>query len=364
MKKYVVIHVDFDYFYAQCEEIRKPELRTVPVAVCVFSERGENSGAIATANYLARDYGVKAGMPITTAKRKLESIPESIFLPTDFDYYSDISQKTMDIMNNFADVFEYVGKDEAYLDITSKTGGSFDRAAHVGQQIKNTIRDSTKLTCSVGISPNKLVSKIASDFKKPDGLTIVRPENIPTFLEPLKIRDIPGIGKKTEDKLTSMGFNTVGQLCHADVFMLHKEFGRKNGTYIYNASRGKDSSLVAEKEPSVQYSKISTLSRDSSDESFLMSNLSKICDQLHEIVKKNNKLFRSVGIQFVQNDMSNKSHSRMLLHPTASHQDLARTAKQLLHKSLQTQNKPIRRLGVKVSDLSDMSGQLNIDSYF
>ena len=364
MKNRIIIHADFDYFYAQCEEIRKPQLRTVPVAVCVFSDRGGDSGAIATANYTARSYGVKAGMSITIAKRKLESIPESVFLPTDFNYYSDMSQKAMDIMSEFADIFEYVGKDEAYLDITIKSKEDFDHAAHIGQQIKNTIRESTKLTCSVGVTPNKLISKIASDFRKPDGLTVVRPENVLTFLEPLKIRDVPGIGRKTEIKLKSMGFVTIGQIRNADIFTLQREFGRKTGTYIHNASKGSDLSPVTEKEPSVQYSKISTLSKDSCDEDYLLLNMSRMCKQIHEIVMKNNKLFRSVGIQFVQNDMTNKSHSKMLLHPTSSLQDLSKIAKQLLHESLKIQNKPIRRLGVKVSELSDVTGQLSIDDYF
>ena len=161
-----------------------------------------------------------------------------------------------------------------------------------------------------------------------------------------------------------MGFATIGQLRNADVFALQREFGRKIGTYIYNASKGEDVSPVTEKEPSVQYSKISTLSKDSTDEDYLLSNLSRMCEQIHEIVTKNGKLFRSVGIQFVQNDMTSKSRSRMLLHPTASLQDLSKNAKQLLHEALKIQNKPIRRLGVKVSELSDVTGQLNIDDYF
>ena len=148
------------------------------------------------------------------------------------------------------------------------------------------------------------------------------------------------------------------------MFALQREFGRKIGTYIYNASKGEDVSPVTEKEPSVQYSKISTLSKDSTDEDYLLSNLSRMCEQIHEIVTKNGKLFRSVGIQFVQNDMTSKSRSRMLLHPTASLQDLSKNAKQLLHEALKIQNKPIRRLGVKVSELSDVTGQLNIDDYF
>ena len=204
MVQRVIFHIDFDYFYAQCEELRSPELKTKPVAVCVYSDRGGESGAIATANYMARKFGVKSGMPIRFAKKRLEERPDSIFLPTDFDYYSDISEKAMKIIEGFADTFEYVGRDEAYLDVSKKTEGDFKKASHLAQQIKNTIREKVKLTCSIGISPNKLVSKIASDFKKPDGLTVVTPEKVEVFLEPLKIRDIPGIGKKTEERFNEM----------------------------------------------------------------------------------------------------------------------------------------------------------------
>ena len=117
----IVFHIDFDYFYAQCEEIRSPELKTKPVAVCVYSDRGGDSGAVATANYTARKYGVKSAMPISFAKKRLEERPDAVFLPTDFDYYSDVSERAMKIISEFADVFEYVGKDEAYLDVTQKT---------------------------------------------------------------------------------------------------------------------------------------------------------------------------------------------------------------------------------------------------
>ena len=187
MQGRIILHIDFDYFFAQCEEIRAPELITKPVCVCVFSDRGPDSGAIATANYIARKYGVKSGMPIQFAKKRLQERHDAVFLPTDFDYYSDMSEKAMTIIQSYADIFEFVGKDEAYLDITKKSEGDFVTASHIGQQIKNSIRNKLRLGCSIGISPNKLISKIASDYKKPDGLTIVPPEIIETFLEPLKI---------------------------------------------------------------------------------------------------------------------------------------------------------------------------------
>ena len=248
MEKRIVFHIDFDYFYAQCEEIRNPKIKSKCVAVCIFSDRGGDSGAIATANYNARKFGVKSGIPIMLAKNKLKE-QDAVFLPADFDYYSDMSSKAMEIIEKYADVFEYVGRDEAYLDVTRKTEMNIHNAEHLAQQLKNEIRNSLKLTCSIGISPNKLLSKIASDFKKPDGLTTVKPEQVEEFLSSLKIREIPGIGKKTEDVFTQMNIHTIEELRKIDVFDLNKMFGRKTGGYIFNSAKGIDSEIVKERPP-------------------------------------------------------------------------------------------------------------------
>jgi len=360
----VVFHIDFDYFYAQCEEIRSPELRSKPVCVCVFSDRGGDSGAIATANYTARKYGAKSGIPIIFAKKRLEERKDAVFLPVDFDYYFEISEKAMKIIENYADVFEYVGKDEAYLDVTKRVEGNFEKASHLAQQIKNSIRDEIKLGCSIGISPNKLISKIASDFKKPDGLTIVPPDKIDVFLEPLKIRAIPGIGKKTEKRFSEINLETIQDLKKLDVFTLNKEFGRKSGTYIYNAVRGIDNEPVKEREARTQYSKIVTLKKDSKEYQFLSENLIKLCKEVYDVVKKNNRMFKSIGIHFVQSDLSNKSKSRMLRSPTSNLEELQKNADQLLKEALENQTITIRRLGVKVAELSEVQGQSDITNYF
>jgi len=360
----VVFHIDFDYFYAQCEEIRTPELRTKPVCVCVFSDRGGDSGAIATANYTARKYGVKSGIPIIFAKKRLEERKDAVFLPVDFDYYFEMSEKAMKIMESDADIFEYVGKDEAYLDVTKRVEGDYKKASHLAQQIKNSIRDQVKLSCSIGISPNKLISKIASDFQKPDGLTIVSPEKINEFLEPLEIRVIPGIGKKTENKFSEMNLKTIQDLKKLDVFSLNKEFGRKNGTYIYNAVRGINNEPVKEREARIQYSKITTLKKDSKDYQFLSENIIELCKEVHDVVMKNNRMFKSIGIHFVQSDLSNKSKSRMLRSPTANLDELQKNAIQLLKEALENQTITIRRLGVKVTELSEVQGQSDITNYF
>ncbi|MBI3842893.1 MAG: DNA polymerase IV [Thaumarchaeota archaeon] len=364
MEQRIVFHIDFDYFYAQCEEIRNPELKSKPVAVCVFSDRGGDSGAIATANYVARKYGVKSGMPIKFAKKKLEVVPEAVFLPTDFDYYSDLSQKAMEAIKQYADIFEYVGKDEAYIDVSKRCNGNFQGAGHIAQQLKNTVRDVVKMTCTIGVSSNKLVAKIASDFKKPDGLTIVPPEKIESFLDPLPIRSIPGIGKKTEQKFLEKGLETISQLKRLDVFSLNSDFGRKIGTYIYNAARGIDDEPVSERQEATQYSRITTLKQDSKDYDFLAKDLERLCEDVHETILEDKIVFRSVGIQFVQSDLSNKTRSKTLKNSTSSLEELKKTAFQLLRESLEDQKMLVRRIGVKVSELSEFSGQDNITRYF
>src|SRR3989304_573234 len=322
MEQRVVFHVDFDYFYAQCEELRNPELKTKPVVVCVFSDRGGDSGAIATANYVARKYGIKSGMPIRFAKKRVEQVPEAVFLPTDFDYYADISEKAMDVISKYADIFEYVGKDEAYLDVSKRTEGSFVSAGHLAQQLKNAVRNSTKLSCTVGI------------------------------------------GKKTEEIFAQMDLKTISDLKKLDVFTLNSKFGRKIGAYIYNAARGIDDDPVSQRQEATQYSRITTLKQDSIDYDFLAKDLERLCEDVHATILKDNVVFKSVGIQFVQSDLSTKTKSKMLKNSTSSLDELRKTSLQLLHESLEGQKMPVRRLGVKVSELSQVSGQDSITRYF
>ncbi len=360
----IVFHIDFDYFYAQCEELRDRELKTRPVCVCIFSDRGGDSGAIATANYIARKYGVKSGMPIKFARSRLAHIPDSVFVGADFAHYSDISEKAMEIIREYADVFEYVGKDEAYLDVTKRTEGSFENAAHLGQQLKNQIRNEIRLSCTIGISRNKLVAKIASGYKKPDGLTVVTPQNIESFLDPLKIGDIPGVGKVTEEKFAEMGLKTISDLKKIDIFTLNKMFGRKISSYLYNAARGIDDDPVAARAPAVQFSRIVTLKEDSRNFEFLAKSLDEICADLHKTILEHKKMFKSVGIQFVQSDLSNKTKSRMLKNPTFSEDELKKTATLLLQEALADQTMDVRRLGVRVSELSELEGQSSITNFF
>ncbi len=175
---------------------------------------------------------------------------------------------------------------------------------------------------------------------------------------------IPGIGKKTEEKFLEMKLETIADLKSLDVFTLNQHFGRKTGTYIYNAVRGIYDEPVKEREPRIQFSKIVTLKKDSKDYDFLEESLKELCKELHAVVLKNNRMFKSVSIQFVQTDLSNKSKSKMLKNPTLNIEELEKNAKQLLHEALENQKMEIRRLGIKVSELSELQGQSDITSYF
>jgi len=360
----IVFHIDFDYFYAQCEEIRRPELKSKPVCVCVFSDRGSDSGAIATANYNARKFGVNSGIPIIFARKRLKDQPDAVFLPVDFEYYKGLSDKGMEIMERNSDVFEYVGKDEAFLDVTKKVGSDWEKAKKLGEEIKKEIKKEVNLTCSIGISQNKLISKIASNFQKPNGLTLVLPEKIDAFLEPLKITDIPGIGKKTEERFSQMNFHYIKDLKGLDVFTLNQEFGRKSGTYIFNAVRGIDDFPVKKREENTQYSKVMTLKKDSMEFDFLLDNLKILCSEVYQIVLNKNKMFKSVGIQLIQSDLSNKTKSKMLKNPILNLEELEKNVEQLLKDALEEQKISIRRVGVKVSELTDVRDQSNITNYF
>ena len=220
------------------------------------------------------------------------------------------------------------------------------------------------MTCTVGISGNKLVSKIASGFKKPDGLTVVEPENAETFLGQLKVGDIPGIGKVTEEKFAEMNLKTIADLRRLDIFTLNKMFGRKISSYMYNAARGIDDEPVAERADTIQYSRIVTLKQDSKDFGFLSEAIDEICSDLHQTILKHKKMFRSVGIQFVQSDLTNKTKSKTLRNPTSSLDELKKASMLLLQEALVDQTNSVRRLGVKVSELSDMEGQSSITNFF
>lgn len=363
------MHIDFDYFFAQCEEIRRPEIRERPVVVCVFSGRMEDSGVVSTANYVARKYGVRSGIPIKTAKAKLAGVAaDALFLPLDTPYYRQVSEKAMSAIKSHADVFEQVGIDECFVDASESTGGDFGRAERLAAQIKQEVRAQAQLTCSVGVAPNKMLAKVASDYKKPDGLTVVAPTGVGAFVSGLDVSKIPGIGPKTKERLAERGVQTAGQLATFDLFRLMEEFGKKNATYMHNAAKGIDDEQVIESANEEkgtggrqQLMKIVTLKKDATASDQMHGDLEAICRHVQALVAERRVAFRTVGIILILKDLQNITRSRTLKAHSSSFDVLHSTAKALLDEAMapgeEAQSKGVRRLGVRVADLQDSGGQ-------
>ncbi|MDA4111201.1 MAG: DNA polymerase IV [Thaumarchaeota archaeon] len=351
----VVICVDLDYFYAQSEEVRNPSIKGKPVVVCVFSGRTEISGAVSTSNYVARRLGVRSGMPIALAKKTLARYPDAVFLPMDTDYYDSISSNVMDILRSKSPAFEQSSIDEAYLDVSNETEGDFSRAYELGKKIRAEILEREKLTCSVGIGPNKLVSKMAADSKKPDGLTLVVPGEVQPFLNKLEIGKLFGIGPKTVEKLHELGIGTVVQLAQADIRVLSEHFGEKLGPQLRDAAMGVDDNPVQERGVE-QFSRIVTLKRDSNIFDF-QDVLEPLAADLSKKLLEYNMLAGSIGIIAITAELKTKTRTRKIENSTDSKAEIVHVASSLFESFFADGNSShgdlmVRRIGVRVSNLA------------
>ena len=347
----ILMLVDLDYFFAQCEEVRNPSIKNKPVVVCVYSGRTEDSGAVSTANYVARKYGVKSGIPISLAKQKLKDV-DAVFLPVDHEFYKEISDKIMQILRSHADRFEQVSIDEAYMDVTQRTKTSYYEAEALAETIKRDVLIQQKLTCSIGVGPNKLVAKIAADIKKPDGLTVVRSEQVRSFLSPLPVRSLVGVGKKTENKLETLGIRTIAQLARFDVQRLIGIFGRKLGTYFHNASLGIDDEPVQEKGEPESLSRIATLKENTRDLAVILDEAYMLCDDVYVKLSQRNLVYRLVSIYVVASDLSVYNRSKTLENTASDLETFKKAVKELFERFLDESNVTVRRVGVKVSSLT------------
>ena len=348
----VVMHFDLDYFFAQCEERENPDLKEKPLVVCVYSGRTEDSGAVSTANYVARKYGVKSGIPITFAKKLLKD-KDAVFLPVNFELYESASNSVMEILRAYGESFEQWGIDEAFIEITQKVKGNFEKAKKLAQQIKEEILAKEKLTCSVGIGPNKLIAKIASDIQKPNGLTVVKPEQVEAFLYPLSVSKLVWVGRKTEKVLNKLGIKTVGELANVNAGKLVETFGKKFGVYLYKAARGINETPVKQREKIKSLSKISTLKQNTRDLDVILDVAYSLCEKVHSKLQQYNFTFKSIGVVAVMQNMHIYSRSKSLNNPTNDLEVLKANVRELFERLLnEVPELEVRRTGVRVSSLS------------
>jgi DNA polymerase IV (DinB-like DNA polymerase) len=366
IEKRIIFHIDFDYFYAQCEEIRKPELRNTPSVVCVYSGREEDSGVVSTCNYEARKYGVKAAMPIRLAKSKLKDV-HSNFLPTDMPYYHEISTKAMRIIQNYGELFEQVSVDECYMDFTKITNSDFDDAKIFAVSLQKNIKDQIKLTCSIGVGPNKLIAKIASGINKPNGITVVRLEDAKQFMSNCKIDDIPGIGPKTSNKLESLGIKSVSDISKKGIFELRDVLGYKIATFLVNASNAIDYSQIKVRGTSKQIGKIVTLKKDTTSLEQIKLTVENLCISVFENLEIKRQAFRVLTIILILENLQHVSFSKSLKLYSASLDELQKNSLSIINEMISNNSisfDNIRRIGIVVSDLKDISGQDSLLNYF
>ncbi len=343
-KKRIIFHVDMDHFFTAIEEREHPEFRGKPVIVGADPKDGKGRGVVSTCNYSARKFGVRSGMPISKAWKLC---PEAVYLPVNYELYTKVSNRIMDILRTFADKFQQWGIDEAFLDVSSKVK-DYAEAERLARQIKKEIYEKEGLTCSIGVAPNKLVAKIASDFQKPDGLTIVKTEDVEKFLSSLPVRKLLWVGRKTEQKLKAMKIKTIGDLARFDPAVLTETFGIM-GTQLYLMAHGIDRSEVEERNKIKSISREKTFEEDTSNFELVLGTLKKLAKEVHSDVLEENIYFKTVTVKIRYENFETHTHSKTLSFMTNRLEDLKKTAKELLKVYLRPDRK-IRLIGVRVSN--------------
>ena len=354
----IVAHIDMDAFYAAIEERDTPRFRGLPIAVGADPEGGKGRGVVAAANYKARAYGIHSAMPISTAWRLSEAArrqdkPPVVFLSVDMKKYAEVSQRVMAIIRSLAPVVEEAGIDEAYADLSF--AGSYEKAEAVCRDIKQAIRDRERLTASVGIGPNKLIAKIASNEKKPDGLTVVREQEAEAFLEPLPVRKIPGIGPKTEAELAKQGVRLVRDLKRFSREELQEQFG-KRGAEFYEMIRGQDDTPIQENYEPKSIGEEETFDQDTLDAIFIGDRLKDLCQEvMQRLSAEGFRQFRTVVVKARFADFETHTRAHTLPQPADSVAALEFEAWKLLVPFLDRREnpklKPIRLIGVRVEKL-------------
>ncbi|PWB51295.1 MAG: DNA polymerase IV [Candidatus Methanoperedenaceae archaeon] len=358
-KTRIILHIDMDYFFAQCEEREHPELKGKAVVICVYSGRGGDTGAVSTSNYEARKLGVKAGISISRAKKLA---PNAVFLPVNMELYHYMSGQMMEILKEYSDKIEQESIDEAYCDLTEKVTG-FEEARMLALKLKNEIRQLVGLTCSIGIGPNKLIAKVASDYKKPDGLTVVRSEEVLHFLAPLKITDLIGVGKKTGERLNELGVKIIADMSKLSTDKLIRDFGQAKGLWLKQASQGIDDSPVEERQGTGQISRIITLKEDTKELQIILEAIDQLSEDVYMKLQSRNIEFKSISFIAISTDIKNHTKSLTLGVPARDVETIRAKIHELVKSFLLENPIPLRRVGIRVSNLVEQKGQKTLGDY-
>ncbi|MBZ2175329.1 DNA polymerase IV [Schnuerera sp. xch1] len=331
-----IIHVDMDAFYASIEQRNNPNLMGKPVIIGGISDRG----VVCTASYEAREYGVHSAMSIKAAKRLC---PNGIYLPVRMEEYKKESRKILKIFNKYSDIVEPLSIDEAFLDVTGK------KAVNIAKHIKKDIGDELKLTASIGISINKFLAKIASDINKPNGLTIIKKEEVIEFLKPLSVTKLWGVGPKTKRELNKLGIYYIGDIQAYDLDLLISMFG-KRGKELYDFSYGLDSRPVENRVLNRSIGEEGTFQRDVKDINKLIERLEHYSINTSRKLVSKGYLIKTITVKIKYSDFSMETRSMTLSIPTNDHNVIFETSKRVLMTKFNL-HKSVRLIGLILINL-------------
>ena len=354
----IIAHVDMDAYYASVEARYNPALRDKPVVVGADPKEGHGRGVVEAASYAARRYGIRSAMPISRAWKLAEAArrkgePGVVFVHGNRKLYSEVSERVMAILASAGDAFEEASIDEAYLDLSSL--GGFEAATARAVVLKREITEREGLTCSVGLGPNKLVAKIASGFKKPDGLTVVVPEEVQTFLDPMGIRVIPGIGPKTEAELNARGIRTVRDLRGLELGQLAEWFGRW-GEDLHAKARGLSDSPVSNEWEPKSVGEQETFEVNTLEVAFILERVRALAGEVFTRLRRQGfRAFRTVTITVRFAHFRTLTRSHTAREEMATEEALYTGAERLLLPFLDQRENPrgtkIRLIGVRAEKL-------------
>ena len=345
----MILHIDMDAFYASVEQLDDPRLKNK----CVIVGGTSNRGVVSAASYEARQFGIHSAMPIYQAKQKC---PHASFVPPRMGRYKEVSKKIMAILRNFSPLVEPVSIDEAYLDVTG-CQRLFGGPQEIAREIKRKIKETVNLTCSVGVAPNKFLAKIASDMEKPDGLTVILPDQVAAFIDSLPIKKVPGVGKKMIRQLELLGIRTLGDVQQLPEKSLIKHLG-KFGKRLRSLSSGSDDSPVRPHAPHKSISSERTLAADTRDaellKRYLLSQSGEVARQLRQVGLR----AKTITLKIKDEDFKTATRRITIAVPTQSSKTIYKHAARLMDDYKTT--KKIRLIGVGTSGFSSVTASVQL----
>jgi DNA polymerase-4 len=349
-----ILHVDMDAFFAAVEQRDRPELRGKPVIVGADPRGGHGRGVVSTASYEARRFGVASAMPISEAWRRC---PQGVYLHPDMEKYARESERIMEVFHRFTDLVEPISIDEAFLDVTG-SARAMGTGEEIGRKLKDSIRRETELAASVGVATSMLVAKIASDMRKPDGLVIVPPGTEASFLGPLPVRRLWGVGPKMEEALAKLGVVTIGDLAALAPARLERRLGT-HGFDLQRLARGEDDrAVISEGAEAKSLGQEHTYGQDTSDPERLRATLLQIADGVAGRLRAHGLRARTVTLKYRDEDFHTTTHARTLDEATDAGNALFRAASELFAEV--HRGKKVRLLGIYASHFGEGTPQLGL----